>query len=150
MAYSVDWPDKTVFVPKADLTQVSAAPEIYDLDVLAFWAAVHDIQDGEGITYATIMTSNAPASIGGVTLVRVVEIINGYRVEFEEGPYQVNLIGANNNILQARVQNQVSLNPSNSAGAIIISGGAGGFTPDDRTRLVRIDATTQTINGNNP
>lgn len=150
MSYSVDWPTKTVFIPKADLTLLSGSPEIYQLDVLAFWAAIHNIQDGEGITYASIMASNAPASIGGVTLVRVVEVINDYRIEFEEGPYQVNLVGANNNILDARVQNQVSLNPSNSAGAILVSGGTGGFTPDDRTRLNRIDATTQTVNANNP
>jgi len=96
------------------------------------------------------MASNAPASIGGVTLVRVVEVINGYKIEFEDGPYQINLVGANNNILDSRVQNQVSLNLSNSAGAIQVSAGAGSFTPDDRTRLGRIDATTQTINANNP
>ena len=150
MAFSVDWPNKTVFIPKVDLTLISASPEIYELDVLVFWASVHDIQDGEGITYDTIMASNAPATIGGVTLVRVVEVINDYQIEFEDGPYQINLVGANNNILQTRVQNQVSLNPSNSAGAIIVSGGTGGFTPDDRTRLNRIDATTQTINANNP
>ena len=72
MTYSVDWANKTVRIPKADLILVSASPEIYELDVLAFWAAVHDIQDSEGITYASIMASNAPASIGGVTLVRVV------------------------------------------------------------------------------
>jgi len=139
-----------VFIPKADLTLLSAAPEIYELDVLAFWAAIHDIQDGQGITYATIMASNAPSTIGGVTLVRVVEVINDYKIEFEDGPYQVNLVGANNNILDARVQNQVSLNPSNSAGAIIVAGGGGSFTPDDRTRLNLIDATTQTVNANNP
>ena len=149
MAYSVDWPSKVVFVPKADLTVLDLANEIYELNVLSFWAEIHDIQDGEGITYDTIMASNAPSDIGGVTLVRVVEVINSYRIEFEDGPYQVNLVGANNNILQARVQNQVSLNPSNSAGAIIVSGGAGGFTSDDRTRLNQIDATTRIINENN-
>jgi len=149
MAYSVDWPTKTVFIPKADLSLISANPEIYALDVLAFWAAIHDIQDGEGMTYDTIMASNAPSAIGGVTLVRVVEVINAYKIEFEDGPYQVNLVGANNNILERRVQNQVSLNPSNSAGAIIVSGGTGGFTPDDRIRLNRIDATTQVTNANN-
>jgi hypothetical protein len=150
MAYSVDWPSKTVTIPKTDLSLVSASPEIYELDVTVFWAAIHDIQDGDGITYDTIMASNAPQSISGITLVRTVEIINDYQIEFEDGQYQVNLIGANNNILSARVQNQVSLNPSNSAGAIVVSGGVGSFTVDDRTKLGRIDATTQVINANNP
>ena len=45
MAYSVDWLTKIVTVPKADLTLVSASPEIYELDVNDFWLEIHDIQD---------------------------------------------------------------------------------------------------------
>lgn len=125
MAYSVHWPTKVVFVPKADLTVVSASPEIYELDVNDFWRAIHDIQDDEGMPYVDIMRSNAPVTISGVTYVRSVEVINGYTVEFEDGQYQVNLVGANNNILDARVQNQVSLNPSNSGGAVVVTSGSG-------------------------
>lgn len=116
MAYSVDWLTKIVTVPQADLTLVSAG--VYELDVSAFWAAVHDIQDGEGMPYVDIMRSSAPVTLSGLDLARVVEVINGYRVEFEDGNYQVNLTGANNNILDARVQNQVSINANNSAGLI--------------------------------
>ena len=122
MAYSVDWLTKVVTIPKADLTLLSASPEIYKLDMLAFWASIHDLQDDEGITYPTIMRSNAPVTISGVTYVRTVEVINGYSIEFEDGQYQVNLVGANNNLLDARVQNQVSINASNSAGAVQVQG----------------------------
>jgi len=134
MTYSVNWLTKIVTIPKADLTVIDAPNEVFELNVLAFWAAIHDIQDGEGITYQTIMASNAPSEIGGVVLQRVVEVINNYKIEFEDGQYQVNLVGANNNILQSRVQNQVSLNPSNSAGAIVVSGGFDSYTEADRIR----------------
>ena len=137
MAYSVNWSTKVITIPKADLTLVSASPEIYDLDVLAFWAQIHDIQDDEaGMSFPTIMQSNPPVTVGGLTLARVVEVINGYRVEFEDGQYQVNLQNANNNILDARVQNQVSINPNNSAGLVVVEGGAGGgLTPAQEATL---------------
>lgn len=122
MAYTVNWSTKVVTIPQADLTFVSAG--IYELDVVTFWQAIHDIQDGaDGIAYIDIMQSNAPVVLSGVTYARTVEVINGYTIEFEDGQYQVNLTGANNNILDARVQNQVSINSQNSAGLI-----SGGFT----------------------
>jgi len=133
MAYSVDWITKVILVPKTDLVAVSASPEIYDLNVVNFWVAIHDIQDGEGITYLDIMRSNAPVTLSGTTDARVVEIINGYTVEFENGSYQINLTTAKSNLLDVRVPNSVSLN--NQAG-IIVSGSSGGsFTQDDRDDL---------------
>ncbi len=124
MAYSVNWITRVVTVPQSDLTPISA--DVFELDVLSFWAEIHDIQDGEGMPYDTIMASNAPVSLSGLTLARTVEVINGYRIEFEDGAYQVNLTGANNNILDARVQNQVSINANNSAGLQVVDAGAGG------------------------
>lgn len=111
---------KIIFVPRADLTEVSASANIYEHDMNVFWANLHDIQDGEGMPYVDMFRNNQPVTLSGVTFARILEIINGYTVEYEDGQYQVNLIGANNNILDVRVQNQVSLNPSNSAGAIFV------------------------------
>jgi hypothetical protein len=128
MAYSVNWATKIVTVPKSDMTQLSAS--IYSLDVLNFWAKIHLIQSGEdGLPHLDIMRSNAPVTLGGVTYARSVEVINGYKIEFENGPYQINLTGANNNLLDARVQNNVSINASNSAGMVVASGdsSSGGF-----------------------
>jgi hypothetical protein len=122
MAYSVNWATKVVTIPKADLTVISALPEIYQLDVNQFWANVHDIQDDIGMPYVDIMRSNAPVTLSGVTYARSVEIINGYKIEFQNGNYQVNLVGANNNLIDARVQNGVSITASNSAG--LVQGGA--------------------------
>lgn len=125
MAYSINWATRVVSIPKLDLTLVSLSPEVYDLDITSFWAEIHEIQGGPGITYPDIMRSNAPVLLSGQTYSRTVEIVNGYKVEFEDGQYQVNLLGANNNLLDVRVQNQVSINASNSAGAVVVSSGSG-------------------------
>ena len=58
----------------------------------------------------------SPISVGGVQLARVVEIINGYTITFEDGQYAVNLAGANSNIGDRVNVNQVSIRSSNSAG----------------------------------
>lgn len=105
MAYSVNWLTKVVTIPKADLTVISAPDEIYELNVVSFWENIHDIQDGEGMPYDTIMKSNAPTTFGP----RGVVIINDYRIEFEDGAYQVTLVGANSDIDINRVQNNVSI-----------------------------------------
>ena len=144
MAYSLNWLTKVVTIPKADLTLVQASPEIRALDVTAFWAAIHAIQADEGISYPDIMRSNAPVALAGQVYARSVEVINGYSIEFENGSYQVNLTGANNNLLDARVQNQVSLNASNSAGAVIISTGSG-LSVDQAAALGRIDSNSGII-----
>jgi hypothetical protein len=145
MAYSVNWLTKVITIPKTDLTVVSASPEIYQLDVNQFWQRIHDIQDDVGMPYVDIMRSNAPVTLAGTTYARSVEVINGYKIEFQNGSYQVNLVGANNNIGDARVQNSVSLNSSNSAG--LVRGGAaaedvwkylieGAFTAEEFMRVI--------------
>jgi hypothetical protein len=149
MAYLVNWNTKVVTVPKTDLTQISVSPEIYELNLLLFWAAIHDIQDSDGMPFLDIMRSNAPVTLSGVTYVRTVEVINGYAIEFEDGAYQVNLFGANNNLLDSRVQNQVSLNASNSAGAVVVSAGSGLSPAQDAalTRLVNLAEADEELTG---
>jgi hypothetical protein len=73
---------------------------------------------------------NAQVTIAGVTLARVIEIINGYTITFEDGQYVVFLVNANSNIIEETNKNQVSLASSNSAGLIEVdTGGAtGGLT----------------------
>ena len=55
-------------------------------------------------------------SVGGVILARVIQIINGYTVTFEDGQYAVNLVGANSNVGDVVNVNQVSVRSANSAG----------------------------------
>jgi len=55
----------------------------------------------------------------------VVEIINGYTVTFEDGQYRVTLLGANSNVADVTNVNQVSIQPNNSAGQVVVSVGSG-------------------------
>ena len=70
----------------------------------------------EGMPFLDTQSHNPPVTVGGVTLARVVEIINGYTVTFEDGAYAVNLVGANSNIGDVVNLNQVSIRSNNSAG----------------------------------
>ncbi|MDH3194772.1 MAG: hypothetical protein OEL78_00515 [Hyphomicrobiales bacterium] len=118
MAISVDWPTKVITVPKADTQLVSAGPpEIRQLDVDQFRLSLKALEaDVDGMTFLHTHNHNQPVTIGGVTLARVVEIINGYTVTFEDGAYAVNLVGANQNIGDVLNFNQVQVRSSNSAG----------------------------------
>lgn len=115
MAISVDWGTQVILVPQADLTLVSAG--VYELDVDTFRLALKDLEDDEaGMPFPRTHNHVAPITVGGVTLARVVEVINGYTVTFEDGQYAVNLVGANNNIADVTNVNQVSIRSQNSAG----------------------------------
>jgi hypothetical protein len=74
------------------------------------------------MAYLDTHRHNTTVTVGGVTLARVIEIINGYTVTFEDGQYAVNLAGANSNVADVANVNQVSLRSANSAGLQDISG----------------------------
>ncbi len=63
---------------------------------------------------------NTEVTILGTTFARVIEIINGYTLEFEDGAYTVKLVGSNNNLFDSAVlvRNQVQVVSTNSAGLI--------------------------------
>lgn len=118
MAVSIDWPTKVITVPKADTQLVSAGPpEIRALDLDQFRKDLNALQASiEGMPELTTHEHTAPVTVGGVTLARVIEIINGYTVTFENGAYAVNLNGANSNIGDVVNLNSVSIRSNNSAG----------------------------------
>lgn len=120
MAISINWPTGVISVPKADMTLVQSSPfEIRALDINVFRLRLKDLEDdAEGQVWATTHNHNTVVEVGGVTLARVVEIINGYTVTFEDGSYAVNLVGANSNIGDVVNLNTVSVRASNSAGLI--------------------------------
>lgn len=130
MAISIDFSTKIITVPKADTTFVETSGtglEVRSLDLDTFRQTLNDLQDNEiGITYDTTHVHVAPITVGGTTLARVVELINGYTVTFEDGQYAVNLIGANSNIADFTNVNQVSIRAANSAGLIEVSTTGGG------------------------
>jgi hypothetical protein len=119
MAITVDWANKIINVPKADMTLVQSNPtEIRRLDIDAFRLTLKDLEDDEGMPFLDTHRHNTSVDVGGVTLARVVEIINGYTITFEDGQYAVNLVGANSNIADITNVNQVSVRSSNSAGLV--------------------------------
>ena len=118
MAVSIDWSTKVITVPKADTTLVDAGPpEIRSYDVDAFRLELKGLEAGEeGMPFDDTHQHFTERTLSGFTYARIFEVINGYTVEFEDGQYVVTLSGANHNIADVRVANQVSIVTQNSAG----------------------------------
>jgi len=133
MSISVNWVTRTISVPKSYLTLISGSS--YSLDTNQFRMDLKDLEDdaAEGMIYPDTHKHNTSVTLAGVTYSRVIEIINGYQVEFENGVYRVSLLQSNNNIGDVATVNSVSIQVNNSAGLIVESDG--GFRPEDRTAL---------------
>jgi len=120
MSLSINWATKVISIPQAYLEHISGS--LYKLDVDQFRLDLKDIEDSEGgIVFPDTHRHNPEVVLGDITLSRVVEIINGYTITFEDGQYAVNLVGANNNISDVCNINQVSIRSSNSAGLVTVS-----------------------------
>lgn len=120
MAITIDWGTKVINVPRADMILIQSVPtEIRQLNLNDFRLTLKDLEDGDyGMPADTTHNHVAPITVGGVTLERVVEIINNYTVTFEDGQYAVNLVGANSNVGDVVNVNQVSVRSANSAGLV--------------------------------
>jgi len=117
MAITIDWGQKIIDVPQSDLTLVSGT--LYELDIDTFRLALKALEDDEeGMPFLRTHNHNTELTLSGVTYARTVEIINGYTVEFEDGQYSVSCVGANHNLSDVKVANQVSLIINNAAGLI--------------------------------
>lgn len=124
MALSVNWDTHVITVPQADLTLVSAG--IYEHDVAAFQRALRDLEDDEtGVAHPVTHRHNTAITLAGVTYIRSVELINGFTVTYEPGTYRVNLVGANNNIIDVLNYNSVQVVANNSAGLQLVTSGSG-------------------------
>lgn len=123
MSISINWRTGVITVPKSFTSLVQLTPvEIRNLDIDIFRLALKDLEDDDvGIVWPRTHDHNTEVSIGGVTLARVVEILDPYTVTFEDGSYAVNLIGANSNIGDKVNLNSVSVRSSNSAGLVNIT-----------------------------
>lgn len=121
--YSVNFLTKVVTITKADTVLVSSSPDVRSLDVTTLWQTLVDIQDDVGsMTYPDIVSNIPPFTVAGTTFARVVQIINGYTLTFEDGPYAVNIVGGNSNAADVNNKNQVSVNTANSAGFVQAAG----------------------------
>ncbi|MBT8449311.1 MAG: hypothetical protein KJO69_06455 [Gammaproteobacteria bacterium] len=117
MAISINWATKVISVPQADLTFVGGS--VYQLDTDWFRLQLKDLEDDvDGIIFPKTHNHNTQVLLGGISYARIIEIINGYTITFEDGSYVVNLVGSNNNILDVTNLNTVQLRSNNSAGLI--------------------------------
>ena len=124
MAISVNWATKVISVPQSYLSHLGGV--IYELDLDALRLDLKALEAGEaGMSFLDTHSHNTTVTLGGVTLARVVEFINGYTVTFEDGQYAVEAKGANSNIADVMNLNQVSLRTFNSAGLIVHIQGSG-------------------------
>jgi len=117
---SIDWATQIISIPKSDLTLIQSFPtEIRELNLNNFRLTLKDIEDNvDGIVNLRTHNHNTEVSLGGIVYARIIEIINGYTITFEDGQYAVNLVGANSNVGDVVNVNQVSVRSANSAGLI--------------------------------
>jgi len=119
MAISIDWGTRIISVPQADLTFLSGVN--YSLNTETFRLALRDLEDSpEGIVFPKTHNHSTAVLLGGVSYARIIEIINGYTITFEETgtPYSVSLVGSNNNILAVTNLGTVQIASNNSGGLI--------------------------------
>lgn len=111
-------PQYIIEVPRAYGIVVQTVPtEIRQLNIDEFRQDLNDLMDDpEGMPYPTNHSHTPPLNISGVTLARVVEILDPYVVRFEDGTYNINVTGGNSNISDKTIKNQVGVNTANSAG----------------------------------
>ena len=134
MAITIDYSDNitpqyVIQIPRLDMLDVTGASptEIRELDLNTFRQNLANLGDdaASGIVYPTSFMHTAPLTVAGVVLARVVEILTPFVILFEDGLYNVNVVGGNSNIADRVVKNQVGVNTANSAGATVISSGSG-------------------------
>lgn len=132
MAITMDWNLKRVTIEKEDMDLIMSTPcVIYELDINDLRKALKSIEDSEdGIVFDDTHNHNTEVELGGVTYARMVEIINGYSIIFEDDQYAVNLVGANSNIADNTCVNSVSLRSFNAAGLIVVTSGSGVLASD--------------------
>ncbi len=144
MAITIDWITKVITIPQSYLGSLGGG--YYQLDVDAFRLDLKTIEDDEGMVYPDTHRHNSQVTLAGTVYVGTVEFINGYTINFEDvgSPYTVKCVGANHNIADVKVVNQVSLIIGNAAGLIIAETGVSGLTTAESNKLMGLDAETAT------
>lgn len=127
MSISIDYTTKVISVPKAYLTLDTMSPyEIRTLDSNQFHLDLRALEFNEqGILFDATHNHTTIVTLGGTTFARLVEIINGYTLTFEDGSYAVAILGANTNFADVLNLNTVSVRTANTAGLIQVVSGSG-------------------------
>jgi hypothetical protein len=114
---TINWLTRVITVPQSFLVPLGGTN--YQLDTNKFRLALRDIEDDEaGAVHPPTHNHNTSVLLGGIEYARVIEMINGYSITFEDtgSPYAVSLAGSNNNILDVANLNNVAIRSNNSAG----------------------------------
>lgn len=116
----IDWHNRIIYVPRTYMTLVQSTPvEIRELNSDVFRLELKSLEDEPvGMAYPDTHKHVPSVSVGGVELAKIIEIINGYTITFEDGQYAVNITRSNNNIGDVINVNQVSVRSANSAGLV--------------------------------
>lgn len=121
MPTAVNWITGEITIDRADMPIIQASPEVRQLDVSAFRLDLKDLEATElGMPWPRTHNNQSPTTLSGQDYARLVEVIAPYFITFEDGQYAVSLFGANNNVVDVKTQNQVSVVANNSAGLINI------------------------------
>ena len=141
MAYSVNWVLRVVSIPTTDLVVVSG--NHYQLPMYACLIEIRRLESAftEGLWAAQILEhTNPKLDFAGANYAGFDKFLNGYTVAFTGSVERVDLVGSNNDLIDALVVNGVSVVPSNSAGLQIVETGAGGdgLTEIQDANLTRI------------
>ncbi len=142
MAMTIDWPNKVISVPQSDLVLVSGT--LYEMNTETYFrdALMALADDEQGMAWPVPYRHSTEVAVAGVTYARVIEIINGYSVQFTpNSQWSVRLVGSNNNIFDVQngvlVQNQVQVIPTNSGGLQTVTSGSG-LSTDQATQLIEV------------
>lgn len=132
---SVNWSTKVISIPQSYLTSLGGG--VYELDTDQLRLDLKALEDDEtGMPHLDTHRHNTSVTLGGITLARTFEIINGYTITFEDDQYAVNLVGSNNNISDVTNVNQVSIRSNNSAGMVVSGSGVTNTDKSDIAALV--------------
>jgi len=142
MAVSIEWGTGVISVEQSDLTLVSGA--FYEYDLETFRDDLKTLEASEdGIVFPDTHVHNTEVTLGTTTFARIIEIVNGYTITFEDGVYVIDLINANSNIVENTNLNSVSLRANNSAGLIVA---ASSVTVDDVwTRVIGMSTAEEYV-----
>lgn len=123
---------KVISIPKSDTvfvgTNATTGYEIRNYDEYALMRELADYLDSEdGAALPNAFSHNTSVTISGVVYARALVILAPYTLTFQDGTYQVKLVGGmNNNLLDVLNPNGVSVIPANSAGLQTVNTAGGG------------------------
>lgn len=111
-----DWNTKVITVPKTELTLVSGT--YYTLEVVKWFQLLRELngaQEGIAETVHEPIYNNTPPT---TSTPRIVDVINGYTCQIENGAYNLDFINGNTNWRQVEIKNEVGVGTNNTTGFI--------------------------------